>query len=415
MMRAAEVVLLLRILAQSVKRDEVASLPLGECVQFAVDHHVAGPFLDALQHYDLLGRLSTEDKQRLISDAAKTALWNQGYLDEMGRVMKAFASGGINLLIVRGPVMASRAYGDPLKRRFTDLDLLVRPAEIDRAVSVMRDLDYETTHRTDSDIRRRGGKGVIELIRRSDVRSFDVDLHTSLLNRRRLQAVFDLDAINVWEAATEEALPGIGPVPALSIEDEMIFAVEHLVLQHQMEDIRLLVDCVMLFRRQGDAFDWSRLLARARIAGCEKLVSCVLSLIGEIIPLPADAQLSKAVARGTRLRLQYPIRRFLCIENAMPELRRERSVAWRWVAERQSVFCLVDRLRTAIRLALTESVPSAWRIRRLRSRKMTALKRIVWAIPMAAVLPWYIPVLMGHAALVRFLEPILPRRYRVLW
>ncbi|NOZ20651.1 MAG: nucleotidyltransferase family protein [Planctomycetes bacterium] len=409
MMRPAEAALLLRTLAQSAERQDAASLPLSECVAFALDHHVAGPFLDALQDHDLLGRLSPNEKQQLVFDAAKTALWNQGYLDEAGGIIKALASAGVDVLVVRGPVMASRAYGDPLKRRFTDLDLLVRPADIDRAIEAMRGLGYETAHRTDRDIRRRGWKGVVEFIRKSDVRSFDVDLHTSLLNRRRLQSVFDLDAINVWETRTEEALP------ALSLEDELIFAIEHLVLQHQMEDIRLLVDCVMLLRRRGDAFDWPRLFARARTAGCETLVSCVLSLIGEITPLPADAHLSKAVAGGTRLRLQYPVRRFLCIENTMHPLRKERSVAWRWVAERQSVFCLVDRLRTAIHLALTESVPSAWRIRRLRSRKMTALKRMVWAIPMAAVLPWYIPVLMGHAALVRFLEPILPARYRALW
>lgn len=398
----------LRGIAGVFGEDELARLPLSDLAVFAVGQGVTSPFLDALRQAGALDRLPPAERQALVSDAAKTALWNQGYLDELSGVAEAFRREAIEYVIVRGPVLVHRAYGDALKRRFTDLDVLVRPEQIRAAVGALQGLGYERTQRTERDIERRGWKGVVELVRETQARSFDVDLHTTLLNRRRLQPVFALDKPDVWARRTQETLPGIGAAPALSLEDSLLHAVAHLVLQHQMSDVRLFLDCAMLIRRRGTDLDWGLLFARARQAGCEALLSCVLSLIGKVIPLPKDEHLSKAVARGNYHRSCYPLSKLFSIQNCVPNLRETTSCAWQWVLDRQGLFHMVDCLHTAIRLALTESVPSAWRVRRLRSRKLSRLGRTLWSIPMAAVLPWYIPVLLAHGVLVRFVEPLIP-------
>jgi hypothetical protein len=49
---------------------------------------------------------------------------------ELFRVLDQFASAGIVALVVKGPVLAVRAYGDPAMRSYCDLDLLVRQRDI---------------------------------------------------------------------------------------------------------------------------------------------------------------------------------------------------------------------------------------------------------------------------------------------
>lgn len=408
MTRTAAVIAFLRGLAGVFDRQEFGPLPFKTLAEFARMADVPALFLDELGRARQLDRLDAAQRQALVSAAAKTALWNQGYLDELARLAEALGRVGVKFTVVRGPVLVFRAYGDPLKRRFTDLDLIVPSDRVAEALRALEGLGYRTARRTERDIERRGWKGVIELVRDGGARQFDVDLHTSLLNRRRLQPIFSIEDLNAASERVTETLPGMGAVPALSLEDELIYAIVHLALQHQMSDLRSFLDCVLLVHRNGERLDWTRLLARARDAGCEKLVSCVLALIVRMIPRPTSRALAAAAAWGEQCLSCYPLSKFFSVHYCIRALRDRDLRAWQWVAERQSLFYVVDHLHTAIAQALTESVPSAWRIRRLRSRKLSGIKTIFWSIPMAAILPLYIPILLGHAVVVRWLEAVIP-------
>jgi hypothetical protein len=61
---------------------------------------------------------------------------------EMLRVTAEFHSAGIPVAVLKGPVIAQIAYGDPALREFTDLDLLVRPSDLARALPVFERLGY---------------------------------------------------------------------------------------------------------------------------------------------------------------------------------------------------------------------------------------------------------------------------------
>ena len=56
---------------------------------------------------------------------------------ELFRILQQFTSEGIGALVVKGPVLAVRAYGDPAMRAYGDLDLLVRQRDIRRATELM--------------------------------------------------------------------------------------------------------------------------------------------------------------------------------------------------------------------------------------------------------------------------------------
>jgi hypothetical protein len=76
---------------------------------------------------------------------------------QLGEILTAFARAGVAVIVLKGPALASEHYPDPALRPFTDLDLLVRRHDRDRAIDVLsavgyvhaspgRSLSYELDH-----------------------------------------------------------------------------------------------------------------------------------------------------------------------------------------------------------------------------------------------------------------------------
>ena len=56
-------------------------------------------------------------------------------------VSRALDAAGIASMILKGPGLARRLYADdPARRRYSDIDLLVSPADFDRAQQVLAEL-----------------------------------------------------------------------------------------------------------------------------------------------------------------------------------------------------------------------------------------------------------------------------------
>jgi hypothetical protein len=63
---------------------------------------------------------------------------------ELLRLLDAFQSVGVLAIPYKGPALAALAYGNLALREFGDLDLLIAHADIQRAIQVVLDLDYQT-------------------------------------------------------------------------------------------------------------------------------------------------------------------------------------------------------------------------------------------------------------------------------
>jgi len=61
---------------------------------------------------------------------------------ELFGLLELFSSQGIEALVVKGPVLAVQAYGDPAMRSYGDLDMLVRQRNIRRATELMSAAGY---------------------------------------------------------------------------------------------------------------------------------------------------------------------------------------------------------------------------------------------------------------------------------
>lgn len=63
------------------------------------------------------------------------------------RAIEALAEAGVRSRALKGPLLGEAVYGDPGRRVSNDIDLLVAPNELGRAVAVIRDMGY--THPSD--------------------------------------------------------------------------------------------------------------------------------------------------------------------------------------------------------------------------------------------------------------------------
>jgi hypothetical protein len=69
----------------------------------------------------------------------KRGLW---FAAELARIVRNFDLQGVPVMPFKGPVLAQSVYGDPGLRSFSDLDLMISPADFERAKHTLAEIDY---------------------------------------------------------------------------------------------------------------------------------------------------------------------------------------------------------------------------------------------------------------------------------
>lgn len=61
---------------------------------------------------------------------------------QLSGMLDAFQQAGIDILILKGPALARSVYPDPATRPSSDLDILIKPAQVERAGVLLQDMGY---------------------------------------------------------------------------------------------------------------------------------------------------------------------------------------------------------------------------------------------------------------------------------
>jgi len=88
---------------------------------------------------DAIPAKTLEDLQQRYEHNARR---NLKFTAELLRILDCLDAHGIAAIPYKGPVLAETVYGDLTLREFSDLDILVRPADVPRAKLALRDLGY---------------------------------------------------------------------------------------------------------------------------------------------------------------------------------------------------------------------------------------------------------------------------------
>ena len=270
-----------------------APLDWSSLLAFAEDHGVLGLTAARLANYDE-SVLSAENRERLRAWRRAHTLFTMNLCAEMFRLFDSFAAAGIEALVIKGPVLSARCYGDPGFRQYGDLDLVVRDRDILRSTQLMMNLGYEPSVPVAA-IRAKKIPG--EYVFRQSRTKLLVEFHTELTFR------YHPRPLPVEKLFSRQARVSIDAheIPALSPEDELLLICIH-GAKHLWEKLSYIADVAAFVSEQE--LDWERVKSAADEVGGERMLYVGLRLAGDVLgaALPESvAALSRSDATVGRL------------------------------------------------------------------------------------------------------------------
>lgn len=263
----------------------------------AAEHHGVSALVarNLIEHAVML---SPEIKRSLDSVYAANVRRGLWFAAELMRIMRAFTQNQIRVIPYKGPVLAQSAYGDLALRSFSDLDLLISPADFGQAKQALAEIGYQPSKQLTPAVERLW-------LRTGYERSFDgaggknlVELQWSLLPYFYAVdpglAEFRFD--DLWARAGNiplgagDASVDASAVPCLSPEDSLLVLCLH-AAKHLWTRLIWATDIAESLSIRS--IDLALVIARARVLGITRIlgVSFWLSkhLLGAAIPFAAQS------------------------------------------------------------------------------------------------------------------------------
>jgi hypothetical protein len=240
---------------QSVSDTRLHDLPLDwdRFIGYAVEGGVAPMVYAGLQEDE--GDIPAEVISRLHGFYVLAAAENMAYLRYAREIFSLCKDENIDVIALRGINFASTLYPDPALRPLSDIDLLVRPQQMDQLVAVLTLLGYWNI------------PGHLHQWTNAKV---VVDVHTDLVGGDRISArrrAVDINMDAVWASSTLSGAVD-GEIRKLAWEDEVLTCSLH-AIKHSCDRILWFADIALMI---GDRTpeDWHRLMDRARQFKLEK-------------------------------------------------------------------------------------------------------------------------------------------------
>lgn len=206
---------------------------------------------------------------------------------ELLRLLQRLAADDIDVLPFKGPVLGLDAYGDVGARPFVDLDLLIRPRDLERARAVLAALGYSSEYRFSPAQDRwfRRVDGDYPMVHAGT--DLLVELHVRALSRRFGDG---LDTDQLWRRRRTISMSG-ATIPALGADDQLYLHLVH-GAKHRWERLEWVASTAQLLRQRGG--DVSALVRAPYAAPRAVLVGCLLA--HDLLDAPLDPAAQAATA-----------------------------------------------------------------------------------------------------------------------
>ena len=215
----------------------------------------------------LAGPLAADLKSQYQLNIARNFLFERS----LERILDRFDRAGVEVIVLKGGSMFASSLS-VLRNAFVlfDLDLLVRPGDLQKATGLLISDGYSlTTGQTMSGAVKRGFFGADNFTR--------IDLHSALFWTPRLDYL-DYFPSDLWDSSIPDSL-GQYPMRLLSAEDQICYRLAHDAIGHQTlllnNMCRLYYLCVLVqFHRLS--IDWKSLLKKLKEKGSDRLLGAYL-------------------------------------------------------------------------------------------------------------------------------------------
>lgn len=262
-------------------RPELPQAPLNDATWRALLHgaarqRVQGHLADAI----MSGGMAAGPDQRheaLIAhrDALTHVVRAEGLLCQVADLLDG---AGIDYRVLKGPATSRLDYATPTLRVFGDIDVLVRPCDLERALAVLAASGgVRSSPEIHSAFDRRFGKAVCLVL----PNRMELDVHSTLATE---PFGLLLDRAGLFGAAANVCLAG-REIPCLGVTHRLLHACYHAALGRTERTLVPLRDVAQIVQRD-DLDDLGVLKEAERWSGCAVVASALLRVEDVLAPLP---------------------------------------------------------------------------------------------------------------------------------
>ena len=254
--------------------------------------------LTVAEHHGVTVMLANAVANDILRASARRSTERAFQLARQLRILvEELTASGIDVLPIKGPVLAVTAYGDPARRGVSgDLDLVVRPRDFERALACLLAIGY-TRHEGAADEEHEHEQWESEAhLLPPVVPGTMVELHTDLIGNFHTAPV-NLDA--VLSRARTQMLFGV-PIRVPAAEDLLLYLCLH-GARHLWSRLVWVSDIDAVIRSES-SLDWETLFARAAAIDATQRLALGVQLAHQLFhtPLPRLPSLLAARDRDQR-------------------------------------------------------------------------------------------------------------------
>ena len=243
-----------------------------------------------------LRRLGADDPLLDIAFGLHRRAWytNQLALRAAAGIVSRLAHESLEVVVLKGAALCLQYYPDLGSRPMGDVDLLLAPGTLDRAVPALADIGWQVVPGQGS------GRGPLAYaIHVQDKRGHEVDLHEYAL----MQSADDAD---LWDGRVEFDLVGV-PTATLTAADHLLHVCAHGLRGHPDASARWAVDAAMIMCSDGPALDWARFVDRAQARRLTVAAGAALSWLQQTLGMEVPVWVLRELRTGPRLRFERTV------------------------------------------------------------------------------------------------------------
>ncbi len=209
--------------------------------------------------------------------------------DYYKNVATAFNANGVEFIALKGIYLSEWLYGDVGLRQFSDIDLLVKPQDAEKALSVLRSLGYKSFDGIESE--EIGGQKDLMHYKPRILNDVSVEIH---INVQHSKESYLMPIEELWANAVKTKIDGID-ARVLSFYDQFIHLCVHLDKHVKMGHVQFtsFADITNIISVYENEFDWQQLLEKSRRYNCEAIVFKYVVLVHKYFNAPIPTVILK--------------------------------------------------------------------------------------------------------------------------
>jgi hypothetical protein len=267
----------------ALRHEQASSLDWPKLLALANEHGLLPLLAQKLSHAES-GIVPPDAQQTLKSFFREQMVFDLRMLAELYRILDRLAARGIEVMSTKGPILAQRCYGFSFARQYTDLDFVLRDADVLRATETLIGLGYDAKV-PPSAIQANQPAGEYAFTQLAT--KLLVELHTGNTFR------YYPKPLSVEKLSSRKTCVRLGEqdVPALSVEDELLLISIH-GAKHFWERLLWIADVAALVTHSP--IDWDLVATIAGEADAQRMLRLALLLAVNV----AGATLPDAVRKS---------------------------------------------------------------------------------------------------------------------